>query len=319
MLSQNADPDSLQYLREIWVRSPERRQAVALGLAQQPSDENWDYLVRSLPVLESFAVAEVMNTLRKVPNATDDPQAIREVILHGLRMEGSEQSPMPALKLLNYWTGLDFADEVAEGESKLAPWQAWFADKFPDQPETKLPELEQSSPWNLETLDEYLSSSDGRRGFSQKGSEVYVAAKCASCHKAGAIGTSVGPDLTTVAKRYTRKEVLESILYPSHVISDQYRTHRVLTVAGKVVTGMVSENTDGSITVRDSELVEHVIAEQDIEQMEPSKISMMPSGLMDNLTAAQIRDMLTFMGFVPEQPSQPSQTAEKPTKPALKR
>jgi putative heme-binding domain-containing protein len=319
MLSQNADPDSLQYLREIWVRSPERRQAVALGLAQQPSDENWDYLVRSLPVLESFAVAEVMNTLRKVPNATDDPQAIREVILHGLRWEVSEQSPMPALRLLNYWTGLDFSDQVAEGESKLAPWQAWFADKFPDQPETKLPELEQSSPWNLETLDEYLSSSDGRRGFSQKGSEVYVAAKCASCHKAGAIGTSVGPDLTTVAKRYTRKEVLESILYPSHVISDQYRTHRVLTVAGKVVTGMVSENANGSITVRDSELVEHVIAEQDIEQMEPSKISMMPSGLLDNLTAAQIRDMLTFMGFVPEQPSQPSQTAEKPSKPAVKR
>ena len=77
MFSQNADPDSLAYLREIWIRSPERRQAVALGLAQNPRDEDWDYLVRSLPVLESFAVGEGMDALGKVPTATDDPLAFR--------------------------------------------------------------------------------------------------------------------------------------------------------------------------------------------------------------------------------------------------
>ncbi len=301
MLSQNGDKESSAYLREIWIRSPERRQAVALGLAQQPDDENWDYLVRSLPVLESFAVAEVMRALQKVPHATDDPDALREVILHGLRMEQAQQSPAPALQLLTYWTGKDLAAESTETGSLLGPWQRWYADQFPDRPEAKLPELEQNSPWNLETLTEYFASSDGRKGIAEHGLEIYEQAQCAKCHRFGSLGTAIGPDLTNIAKRFTRKEVLESVLYPSHIISDQYQTSRVLTTGGKVYSGMIRRNADGTITVRDSELNEQVVAEQDVDSIEPSKTSLMPSGLVDRLTAADIRDMMTYMGFVPAQ------------------
>ncbi len=105
MLSQSGDEESIAYLRQVWLRSPERRQTVALGLAQHPSEENWDYLIRSLPVLESFAVNEVMNALRTVPLATDDSDAYREVILHGLRMEQQGEDPKPAIELLTYWAG----------------------------------------------------------------------------------------------------------------------------------------------------------------------------------------------------------------------
>ncbi len=293
MLSQNADPDSLAYLREIWVRNPERRQAVALGLAQNPSDEDWDYLVRSLPVLESFAVNEVMDALRKVPTATDDPGAFREVILHGLRMEQEHESPESAVKLLSYWTG----EEI----EKMEQWQSWFSRRFPDFSEAKLPELEKSSPWNLETLTEYFASSDGRKGDIEGGRVVFEKSQCAACHRMEALGKSIGPDLTSIAKRFTRKEVIESILFPSHIVSDQYRTQRVLTADGKVFSGQVSHNGDGSITVRDSTLQEKVIAEQDIDQIQPSKASLMPSGLLDNLTAAEIRDLMAFLGFVPAQ------------------
>ncbi|MCA9133272.1 MAG: HEAT repeat domain-containing protein, partial [Planctomycetales bacterium] len=165
MLSQNGDPASLAYLREIWIRSPERRQAVALGLAQKPTDEDWDYLVRSLPVLESFAVGEVMDALCKIPIATDDPQAFREVILHGLRMEQDDESPAPAIKLLSYWTG--------EKHATLAEWQTWFAVRFPDSPDAKLPEFEKSSPWSVDTLSEYFLSSEGRKGDWAEGRAVF--------------------------------------------------------------------------------------------------------------------------------------------------
>ncbi len=300
MFSQNADPDSLAYLREIWIRSPERRQAVALGLAQNPRDEDWDYLVRSLPVLESFAVGEVMDALRKVPTATDDPLAFREVILHGLRMEQDKESPAPALKLLAYWTG--------EEHITLTDWQSWYADSFPNAPEPKLPEFEQRSPWNVETLSEYFLSSDGRKGDLAEGQAVYERAKCAACHRMGTVGNAIGPDLTSVAKRFTRKELVESILFPSHIISDQYQTQRVLTTSGKVVSGQVVKNPNGTYTVRDSSLVETVIAEQDIDQIQPSKSSLMPSGLLDTLTAAEIRDLMAYLGFVPPQ----TQTATRP-------
>jgi len=183
----------------------------------------------------------------------------------------------------------------------MAPWQDWYAEQFPDLPDAKLPELEESSPWNIKTLAEYFSSSDGRKGVSQHGQEVYERAQCAKCHRMGSIGTTIGPDLTDIARRFTRNEVVESILYPSHIISDQYQTKRVLTSDGKVYSGIVAQNMNGTITVRDSELNEQLVPEQDIDHIEPSKTSLMPSGLMDNLSAADIRDLLTYLGFVPAQ------------------
>lgn len=308
MLSQHGDDESQAYLREIWIRSPERRQAVAMGLAQFPNDENWDYLVRSLPVLESYAIGEVMAAIQKIPSATDDAQAIREVILHGLRMTKEGQSPQVAIDLLNYWIGVE-SDEEDQGsaESKMAGWQAWFAENYPDETPAELPHLEQSPNWSIQTLTEYFLSSEGRKGNNEAGKMVYAKAQCADCHRFGSNGQSIGPDLTTVASRFTRKEVLESILFPSHIISDQYRSQRVLTTDGKVVVGLVTESSPGEVVLRDSQLKEHRIAEENIEAIEPSKISMMPAGLLDTLSANEIRDLMTFLGYVPEQ----QQTAQR--------
>lgn len=299
LMTQHGTPEAIEYLREIWIRSPERRQAVALGLAMSPSDENWDYLVRSLPVLESYAVTEVLGALMKIQAATDDPAALREVILHGLRMEKDGQEASTPADLLSYWTGETFL--ASESQSLMEPWQDWYAGRFPDLPEAKLPELEESSPWNIETLAEYFSSSDGRKGVLEHGKEIYEKTDCAKCHRHGLIGTSIGPDLTTVANRFTRNEVLESIIYPSHIISDQYQTKRVLTVDGKVFSGILSQGANGTVTVRDSDLNEHIVAEQDIERIQPSKTSLMPSGLINELSAEEIRDLMTFLGFVPPQ------------------
>jgi len=301
MLSQSGDAESMAYLRQVWLRSPERRQAVALGLAQYPTEENWDYLIRSLPVLESFAVAEVMGALRTVPLATDDNDAYREVILHGLRMEQEGENPAAAIELLTYWAGDGVVEDTTAEGSKLAAWQRWFAANYPNRPEAVLPKSEESSVWNMETLTEYFNSTEGRRGNLAAGETAYTKAQCAKCHRMGQAGKAVGPDLTSIAKRFTRKEALESIMFPSHVISDQYATKRVLTTDGKVLSGILSTNTDGSISVRDSNLRESIVAEQDIDQVHPSKVSLMPSGLFDNLSAEEIRDMMAFMGFVPAQ------------------
>lgn len=306
MLSQDGSEKSMSYLREIWVRSPERRQAIALGLSQQPNDENWDYLIRSMPVLESYAVSEVMSALMKVPHATDDPRAFREVILHGLKMEREGQSAAPALKLLTYWAGE--RDDEDQAESKLAQWQNWFATTYPEEQTAELPVLETASPWSMDTLYEYFLSSDGRQGSHADGKLVYEKAQCASCHRMGNTGKSLGPDLTSVASRFTQKEVIESILYPSHIVSDQYRTEKVLTLDGRVVKGMVTRQPDGSLLVRDSELKENVIAQQDVDEVQPSKKSLMPGGLIDELTAAEIRDLMTYMGYLPEQKEQVANT-----------
>ncbi len=160
----------------------------------------------------------------------------------------------------------------------------------------------------METLVEYFNSNEGKHGDVERGAMVYQKAKCASCHRMGTVGKQVGPDLSAVAKRFTRKEVLESVLFPSHVISDQYTARRVLTTSGHVYNGLVNKKSDGSLIVKDSDLTDHVVAEQDIEDVQLSKVSMMPSGLFDTLAAEEIRDLLAYLGFVPTHIADKSKT-----------
>ena len=76
----------------LWWSKPERRAVVAMALAQHPEGENWDYLVRSLNVLEDQTAEEVAKALQTVRVATDDPMAIRQLILLGVRVEAKEES-----------------------------------------------------------------------------------------------------------------------------------------------------------------------------------------------------------------------------------
>ncbi|MEM7477320.1 MAG: HEAT repeat domain-containing protein [Planctomycetota bacterium] len=294
MLTMHGGKAAMQYLREVWIRSPERRQAVAMGLATQPTDDNFDYLVRSLPVLETYAVPEVLKAIRKIPAATDDAQALREVILHGLRMQGNGRSPALAAAVLKYWTGQDASGDE---DDVMGGWQAWYSKKFPDLPEAELPTLQETSAWTVDNLEEFFSSSDGRFGALDSGKLVYEKADCSKCHTMNGVGTAVGPDLSTLTGRFTRKEVLQAILYPSHVISDQYRSKKVLTDDGLVYSGIVTENSDGSVAIKDSQLQTHVVPEEDVNEIQVSKASLMPSGLLDELTAVEIRDLMTYMGF----------------------
>ena len=85
----------------------------------------------------------------------------------------------------------------------------------------------------FEELLSYLDSPAGRKGDVARGRIVVDKAQCIKCHKFGKDGEGVGPDLTTVAKRFKRGDILESILYPSKAISDQYRSVTITTlVAG---------------------------------------------------------------------------------------
>jgi putative heme-binding domain-containing protein len=113
-------------------------------------------------------------------------------------------------------------------------------------------------------------------------------------------GGGFGPDLTSINRRFTRTEVLESILFPSHVISDQYATKKIITKNGDVYTGVVVKTAKG-VAVRISENKEYVIPDEEIDETAPSKVSAMPAGLLDDLTPTEVRDLMCYLGFVPNE------------------
>lgn len=294
-LASAGDEPSLEYLRQAWRNDPERRPLIAMALAQHPADENWDYLVRSLGVLEGEPAMEVIRQLRTVRVATDDPDALRQLILIGLRAEAEERPIEAVEELLVHWTGME---RPADSPHSMELWQRWYARVYPDRPAAELPSAEESK-WDLDELARYIETEAGRRGDPERGHSIYARAQCAACHRFGNQGDSVGPDLTSVARRFTRREILESILYPAHVISDQYMSKKVLTLDGKVYVGLVSEEGQGTLAIRDSRNQIARVAEIDVDQVLPNNSSIMPAGLLDDLSLGEISDLLAYLGVLP--------------------
>jgi putative heme-binding domain-containing protein len=307
VLSQQDNAKAIEYLQQRWRKSPDRRAAIALALAQKPSEANWDYLIRSMGILEPFAVPDICNALLQIDAVTDDAEAIRQTILQGCRLVEARQDPRPVLKLLEYWTGHTPEPIDSNPESPLAAWQAWFVDRYPDSPPANLPSEKEPPRWSLDFIEQFLSGEQGREGSAAIGATVYTKARCSSCHKMNSQGGGFGPDLTSINRRFTRTEVLESILFPSHVISDQYASKKVLTKDGESYNGIVV-NTPTGIAIRVSENKEVIVPKGEIDEIVPSKVSSMPYGLFDDLSPTEIRDLMCFLGFIPEE----KRTAEKP-------
>jgi putative heme-binding domain-containing protein len=293
ILARAGDAKSLSHLRTSWEKDPFRRAAVAMGLAFHPEGENWSYLVRSLPILDSNSASLVLDRLLTVQQAPDEGDHYRQVILLGLRLK--ENGGEKAAKLLAFWSG----ESSAEGdwEAQLAGWQKWYKENFPDLPEAKLPEAEGS--YKFEELLKHLTVQEGARGSAEKGLAIFTKAQCVKCHRFGDKGESMGPDLSTVAKRFTKREVLESIMFPSHVISPQFASRKIVTADGRAMIGIVAPGGEGKRTILLPTGEKLTLNETDIDQNLPSKTSAMPTGLLDQLTLEEIADLFAFLHTPP--------------------
>ena len=134
-----------------------------------------------------------------------------------------------------------------------------------------------------------------------RGKKVFRSALCANCHRAGGIGRLIGPDLTGVSRRFGRSDLLNSIVHPSNVIADKYRSLKIITDDGKMLTGQVVTSGDyRSPTIRlatdpNQPTKATVIAKKSISRQEASDVSWMPTGLLDTFNKDEIADLLSFI------------------------
>lgn len=304
VLARSGDAASMGYLRKVFDDSPERRQSAVLGLAQQPG-ENWAYLIKSMPLLEPAAAREVCAKLTEVDRNPEEAEPYRQAILLGLKMRKKdpekEDAAANSLGLLQYWTG----QELAAGESEdkqLAAWQKWFTENHPTALEPKLPVIADNAKYTVDELVEYLAGEQAD-GVSTRGSEIFVKAQCAKCHRFDGKGDSLGPDLTTVASRFTRKELVESIVHPSHIISSQYASKAIRTTDGRQLTGLVVPGAAGETVVILPSAERVTLAARQIEATKPSKLSAMPDGLLDPLSLEEVADLFAYLQKSSKAPS----------------
>jgi putative heme-binding domain-containing protein len=150
--------------------------------------------------------------------------------------------------------------------------------------------------WTLADLLPQLSEDAGAHD-PQAGRKVLVEAGCLKCHRWEQSGAAIGPDLTSVGKRYSLQMIAESIIDPSKVVDPKYSSTQWLLKSGQVVIGRAAGVQAREITVETNGLTQEtvVINRDEIEESKPSTVSPMPTGLLDSFTPEEVRQLLHFL------------------------
>ena len=152
--------------------------------------------------------------------------------------------------------------------------------------------------WKLdELLPKVQAGLKSGRNFD-RGRQLYSTVACAACHRFVNEGGSIGPDLTGVAGRFSLHDVLESIVEPSKVISDQYQAINIRLKNGDTINGRV-----GNLAGADINVIEDMfepgkmtdVKRANIQSIEPSKVSPMPEGLLNSLQLDEIQDLVAYL------------------------
>lgn len=134
---------------------------------------------------------------------------------------------------------------------------------------------------------------EGDKGNAARGKPVFKE-NCAVCHKLYDEGESIGPDLTG-SERHNLDFLLSSLVDPSAMIRKEYQAQSVALVDGRVLNGLILEETEKAVTLIDSNRQKTVIPRDQIEEMKPSPISLMPEGQLDKLPETQVRDLFKYL------------------------
>jgi putative membrane-bound dehydrogenase-like protein len=144
----------------------------------------------------------------------------------------------------------------------------------------------------LESLVPVLKGGDVRRGQA-----VFNSAKtsCVSCHAIGYLGGNIGPDLTRIGSIRTERDLLEAIVFPSASFVRGYEPVLVTTRDGTAHNGVLRKETIDELVLATGPGQEVRIARKDVEDMQPSRVSVMPAGLDQLLTPRELADLVAFL------------------------
>ncbi len=152
--------------------------------------------------------------------------------------------------------------------------------------------------WNLEELAEFVQPLAHGRAY-EVGRSAFRVSSCVACHKLGGEGQEIGPDLTQLKpENRTAQHILESLLKPSEKIEEKYRSYGFVLDSGKIVTGMIVEETADAVVIVDNPLAKTKpirLAKSSIEERIPAAVSIMPQGLLSKLSREEILDLIAYV------------------------
>lgn len=158
-----------------------------------------------------------------------------------------------------------------------------------------LPRLGSDNPEQRALLAEL--ESQAASGDAELGRQVFLSnqAACTTCHRAAGAGGQVGPDLSRIGQVRTARDLAEAILLPSATFTNGFESYLISTHSGLAHNGLIRRETADSIYLLTTDRTEVRIARDQVEEMLPSGVSVMPQGLEKAFTIQQLRDLIAFL------------------------
>jgi putative heme-binding domain-containing protein len=136
-------------------------------------------------------------------------------------------------------------------------------------------------------------------GDPRRGREVFrreSGPMCLRCHDVDGEGGRVGPELSDVALKYDRAELVRSLLAPSARVAEGYTSSSFELADGTLVFGMVASEDGDSLSIHDQNGESRRIAKAEVVERVAGKTSLMPDGLALLLTEAEFADLVAYLG-----------------------
>ena len=138
---------------------------------------------------------------------------------------------------------------------------------------------------------------DVSKGDMRRGQTVFNGAKgaCRTCHAIGYVGGSVGPDLSRIGGIRAERDLLEAIVYPSVSFVRSYEPITLALKSGKVLNGILRNETSDELLLIIGANEEARIPRDEIEELRPGTVSVMPAGLDQQLSRQELIDLVAFL------------------------
>lgn len=151
--------------------------------------------------------------------------------------------------------------------------------------------------WELDEAVKTVESDEGTRNFEQ-GKSLFAAVRCASCHMIQGEGGAIGPDLTQLGTRFSVHDMLEAIIDPSAVISDQYESKVLVLNDGTSVLGRVISEEGDTYSISQNPYAPQELKEipkNQVKEVKIAQVSTMPPGTLNVLNEEELKDLIAYL------------------------
>jgi putative membrane-bound dehydrogenase-like protein len=162
--------------------------------------------------------------------------------------------------------------------------------------EARLSEIARERESRGDRIGELVGQMEG--ADPEAGAKIFAMGKgaCLVCHRVGEIGGEIGPDLSTVGRIRTARDIYESVLYPSESIARDFDTYQITVKSDvQVHLGLIRAQSTRGIELVGTTGQREEIRHEDISLIERVPMSLMPMGLEQTLTTAELRDLVAWL------------------------